>query len=58
MYMPRGQVEPRYALDGAEAEAVSRDAPLKWTARRTLMFVTSASCLLWALIISAANQIM
>jgi hypothetical protein len=57
MYMPRSQIEQQYALDSAEAKALLKAALGKWSARRTLVFVTSASCLLWVLIISAVNQL-
>lgn len=58
MYVPRSQAEQRYALDGAATEIESRPAPQKWSARKSLVFVTAASSFLWVLIIYAAIQLL
>jgi hypothetical protein len=54
MFIPRSKRNPRYrfASQGryAEFESMGRE----WTARKTLIFVTGASCLLYGIIMYAA----
>jgi hypothetical protein len=57
MYVIQPHKDQPYAPEGAEALGQPGDAPEKWSARKTLAFVTVVSSFLWTLLIYAVNQI-
>ena len=57
MFMLPNDAKRLYAPE-TTAPGVARDpAPRKWSARKTLVFVTSTSCLLWAIIVSTFSHV-
>jgi hypothetical protein len=48
MSSSRSETEPRYSLEHAEARKGSKSSPDKWSARRSLLFLTASASVLWA----------
>jgi hypothetical protein len=46
-----------YAPEGTARDIAPGSAPHKWSARKTLVFLTSTSCILWAIIISTFTHV-
>lgn len=53
MFMLPNDAKRLYAPEGIAPES----APHKWSARKTLVFLTSTSCILWAIIISTFTHV-
>ncbi|MGE0651352.1 MAG: hypothetical protein AB7P12_06345 [Alphaproteobacteria bacterium] len=57
MFMLPNDAKRLYAPHGAAADDARGTVSPKWSARKTLVFVTSTSCILWAIIISTFSHV-
>ncbi len=51
MSTSRSETEPQYAFGHGTARQEFQSSPDKWSARRTLLFLTASASVLWAGII-------
>jgi hypothetical protein len=57
MFMLPNDAKRLYAPQGTAHDVAPDSAPHKWSARKTLVFVMSTSCLLWAIIVSTFSHV-
>ena len=57
MFILPNDAKRLHAPESTARDATRDAAPQKWSARKTLVFVTSTSCILWAIIISTFSQV-
>jgi hypothetical protein len=57
MFMLPNDAKRLYAPEGTARDIAPGSAPHKWSARKTLVFLTSTSCILWAIIISTFTHV-
>ena len=57
MFMLPNDAKRLYAPQSTAPDAASDSASHKWSTRKTLVFVTSTSCILWAIILSTFSQV-
>lgn len=57
MFILPNDAKRLHAPESTAPDVAPDAAPQKWSARKTLVFVTSTSCILWAIIISTFSQV-